>query len=127
MRVYHWIATYSSHTIYNSSFTVLLSLSVVLYPRERIISFEEGNFILLECLLADENSGSEKISWSFNGQSLSNSDKHTIALSEDVVCPYGTCDQSQLQIRNAMDSDTGTYTCHYRNLSAEIIVMNSSK
>ena len=100
---------------------------MVLYPRERIISFEENDHIFLECLLAGENSGSERISWNFNGEMLSNSDKHTIALSEDAVCPYGTCDQSLLQIRNAMDSDIGTYTCHYRNLSAEITVMNSSK
>ena len=100
---------------------------MVLFTNEKTVCFEEGDLILFECLLAGENSGSEKISWNFNGEMLSNSDKHTIALSEDVVCPYGTCDQSQLQIRSAMESDTGAYTCHYRDLSAEITVMNLSK
>ena len=111
------------------SFTsFLLSLSsVVLYPSIETIGFEEGDLILFECLLAGENSGSEKISWNFNGEMLSNSDKHTVALSEDVMCPYGTCDQSQLQIRSAMESDSGIYTCHYRDLSVNITVMNLSK
>ena len=100
---------------------------MVLFTNKITVGFEEGDLILLECLLAGENSGSERILWNFDGERLSNSGKHTIALSEDVVCPYGTCDQSLLQIRNAMDSDTGTYTCHYRDLSAAITVMNLSE
>ena len=104
-----------------------LFLSVVLYPSVRTKGFVEGGLILFECLLAGESSESEDILWSFNGEILSNSNKYTIALSKDVVCPYGTCDQSQLQISDAVESDTGTYRCHYRDLSAEITVMNLSK
>ena len=104
-----------------------LFISVVLYPSVRTKGFEQGGLILLECLLAGEISESEDISWNFNGGMLSNSKKYTIALSKDVVCPYGTCDQSQLQIHQAVESDTGTYTCHYRDLSAEITVVNPSK
>ena len=100
---------------------------MVLYPSKEKVGFEKDDLILLECLLAGESSESEDILWSFNGQSLSNSNKYTVALSKDVVCPYGTCDQSQLQISDALERDTGTYKCHYRDLSANITVMNLTR
>ena len=114
-------------TVVSHNYFLLSLYSVVLYSSVRTKGFVEGGLILFECLLAGESSESEDILWSFNEQFLSNSNKYTIALSKDVVCPYGTCDQSQLQIHQAVESDTGTYMCYYRDFSAEITVMNLSK
>ena len=100
---------------------------MVLYPRIKIVSFQENDLILLECTLAGDISGTEDIEWVFNGQILRNSDKYTILESDNIMCPYGTCHQSQLQIRQAMDNDAGTYTCQYEDLEDVITVINPSK
>ena len=87
------------------------------------MNFEDNDFVLLECILAGEISGTEEIGWNFNGQMLSNSEKHNILGSNNVVCAYGTCQQSQLQIQQASDNDAGTYTCSYPGHSNVMITL----
>ena len=94
---------------------------MVLYPTLKTVSFEDGDLVLLGCILAGEISGNKNIQWFFNGQ-LRNTAKYTIALSSDILCAYGTCQWSQLQIRQADANDAGTYTCSYENLSEQIII-----
>ena len=101
------------------------SSPVVLYPNMRIVSLE-GSLVLLECILAGEISGAENIQWSFNEQTLMNSGKYTIFASNNIVCIYGTCHQSQLQIRQANFNDIGTYKCSYADLLGEITVMSAT-
>ena len=96
---------------------------MVLYPREKTVSFKDNDFVLLECILAGEISGTEEIQWIFNGQVLSNSGRRNILESNNIVCRYGTCHQSQLQIRQASDSDAGTYTCSYPGHSNVMITL----
>ena len=94
----------------------------MLYPTIKTVSFQDGDLVLLACILAGEISGNKNIQWFFNGQMLSNTAKYTIALSSDILCAYGTCQQSQLQIRQADANDAGKYTCSYENLSQQIII-----
>ena len=93
---------------------------MVLYPREKTLSFKDNDFVLLECILAGETG---EIRWFFNGQILSNSGRYNILESDNIVCDYGTCHQSQLQIRQASDSDAGTYTCSYPGHSDVMITL----
>ena len=95
---------------------------MALYPSKRTVTFKENNFVLLECILAGEISGTEKIWWFFNGQILSNSGRYIILESNNIVCAYGTCHQSQLQIRQTVEADAGIYTCQYAGLSDVILL-----
>ena len=80
---------------------------------------------MLECILAGEVSSEENIKWSFNGRALGegSEDKYSIFINTDV-CPYGTCQRSQLQINPASANDVGTYTCSFSDLLEDITVMN---
>ena len=95
---------------------------MVLYPRERTVVFKENDFVLLECILAGEVSWTEEIRWFFNGQIISNSGKYSVLESINILCAYGTCHQSQLQIRQAGQADAGIYTCQYAGLSDVILL-----
>ena len=95
---------------------------MALYPNKRTVIFEENDFVLLECILAGEISGTEKINWIFNGQMITNSGRHNILESNNILCAYGTCHQSQLQIRQAGQADAGIYTCQYAGLSDVILL-----
>ena len=104
-----------------------LSLSVVLYPSKTEVSFNDNELVLLECILAGDKSETEKIQWMFDGQILSNSGKYLILESDNIICDYGTCHRSLLQIRQASDNDAGMYTCSYAGHSDVITLMNSCK
>ena len=97
---------------------------MVLYPAKRSVSID-STLVLLECILAGEVSTGEQIMWSFNGRALGggSEDKYSIFIATDV-CPYGTCQRSQLQINPVNANDVGTYTCSFSDLSEDIIVMN---
>ena len=95
------------------------SSSVDLYPSKRTVTFKENDFVLLECILAGEISETERINWIFNGQMITTPGRHNIFESNNIVCAYGTCHQSQLQIRPA---DAGNYTCQYAGLSDVILL-----
>ena len=100
------------------------SSSVVLYPAKRSVSID-STLVLLECILAGEVSTGEEIMWSFNGRALGggSEDKYSIFIVTENVCPYGTCQRSQLQINPANANDVGTYTCSFSDLSEDITVI----
>ena len=97
----------------------------MLYPAKRSVSIDTP-VVLLECILAGEVSSEENIKWSFNGRALGggSEDKYSIFIITENVCPYGTCQRSQLQIDPASANDVGTYTCSFSDLSEDITVMN---
>ena len=94
----------------------------MLYPNTKTVLYEENDLIILECILTGEVIGTEDIEWFFKGQILRNSMKYTISVSDNIICSYGKCHQSILQIRQADSTDAGTYTCSYSTLSEEILV-----
>ena len=100
---------------------------MVLDPSQAEVSFDDNELVLLKCILAGDKSETEKIQWMFDGQTLSNSEKYLILESDDIMCDYGTCHQSQLQIKQASYNDAGMYTCSYAGRSAEIILMNRTR
>ena len=100
-------------------------MPVMLYSNMKTVLYEENDLIILECILIGEVIGTEDIEWFFNGEILRNSRKYTILELDNIVCSYGICYQSQLQIRQADDTDAGTYTCSYSTLSEEIVVVAS--
>ena len=100
---------------------------MVLYPAKRSVSID-STVVLLECILAGEVSTGEEIKWSFNGRVLGgdSEDKYSIFIITENVCPYGTCQRSQLQINPASANDVGTYTCSFSDLSEDITVTSKS-
>ena len=97
---------------------------MLLFQSKKTVTLFEDSDVLLECLLAGDISETADIQWFFNGQRLHDSDKYTTPPSENVVCFYCLCLQSQLQIKQANSSDIGTYTCSYKNLAKEIAVLS---